>query len=90
MQAVDLRQPDRRQQARDRQQVGIRERNGVPRDEMSREVQEQEETCVGERGRRDDRLPGDVDTGEPDRRQNADDDQEQELPIAKAQRTNLR
>ena len=90
MEAVDLRQPDRRQEAGDRQQVRIRERHRVTGHEMSRQVEQQEEACIRERRRRDDVLPCDVDTGEPDRRQHADDDQEQKLPVAKAQRRNLR
>jgi hypothetical protein len=57
---------------------------------MRGEVEQEEEACVRQRGRRDDVLPRDVDTGEPDRRQNADGNQEQKLPVAQAQRTNLR
>jgi hypothetical protein len=57
---------------------------------MGREVEQEEEARVRQRRRRHDVLPCDVDTGEPDRRQYADDDQEQELPVAKGQRTNLR
>jgi hypothetical protein len=87
---VDLRQPDGRQQARDREQVRIRERNRVARDKVRREVEREEETRVGQRGRRDDGLAGDVDAGKSDGRQDSDDDQERELPVAKAQGPNLR
>ena len=57
---------------------------------MRRQVQPEEEAGVGQRGRRDDGLAGDVDAGKSDDRQDPDDDQEGELPIPKGQRTNLR
>jgi hypothetical protein len=57
---------------------------------MRGEVEQEEEACVRKRRGRDDVLSRDVDTREPDRREDADDDQEQKLPVAQAQRTNLR
>jgi len=90
LEAIDLRQPDRREQPRDRKQVRIGERNRVARDQMRREVEREEEARGRQRRRRDDVLPGDVDAGEPKSRQRADDDQERELPVTKAQRRNLR
>jgi hypothetical protein len=57
---------------------------------MRSQEEQEEEAGVRQRSRRDDVLPRDVDTGETDRRQRADDDQEEQLPVAEAQRTNLR
>jgi hypothetical protein len=90
MEAVDLRQAHRGQEPSDRQQVRIGERHRVTRHEVSCEVEQEEETGVRERGRRDDVLPCDVDTREPNRRERSYDDQEQKLPVPQAQRTNLR
>jgi hypothetical protein len=89
---VDLRQADCGQQAGDRQQVRVGERNGVPRGEMRDEIDRKEEARIRQRGRRDDVLTSDVDAGKPDGRQDPDDDQEGELTIPRAerQRTNLR
>ena len=92
IETIDLSEPDRGQQAGNRQQVRVGERNRVARDEMRREVQHEEEPRIRQGGRRHDVLPRDVDAGEPDRRQDADDDQERELavPQAQGQRMNLR
>jgi hypothetical protein len=89
---VDLGQPDRCQEADDRQQVRIGERDGVTDDEVRGDVEPEEDACVRQRRRGDDVLPRDVDGCEPDRSQDPDDDQEGELaiPQAESQRTNLR
>jgi hypothetical protein len=49
---------------------------------MSGDEEREEERCVRERRRRDDVLAGDVDGGEPGRRQEADDEKVGELSIA--------
>jgi hypothetical protein len=86
---VDLRQAERGEQADDREQVRIGERNGVAGNEVRSDVDREEDPGIGERGRRDDVLPGDVDAGESNSRQDPDDDQEREFPVAQAQRRNL-
>ncbi len=53
---VDLGQADRRQEARDRQQVRVGVRHGDPRDDVGGEVEAEEEGRVGERAARDLRL----------------------------------
>ena len=65
---VDLRHADRGQQGGDREQVRVGVRDGVARDEVRGEVEREEEQRVGERRRRDLRLPRDVDAREADRR----------------------
>jgi hypothetical protein len=52
---------------------------------MSGDEERDEKRCVRERRRRDDVLPGDVDGGEPGRRQQADDEEVGELAIAEGQ-----
>ena len=86
LEPVDRRHADRREQRRHRQQVWVRVRHGVPRDEVRGEVERQEERGVRQRLARDDGLPGDVDAGEADRREETDRDQVEELAVARAQR----
>jgi hypothetical protein len=50
------------------------------------EEEREEEGRVRERLRRDDGLAGDVDAREADRREEADRDEVEELPVAGAQR----
>jgi hypothetical protein len=74
VQPVDLGQPDGGEKSRDRQQIRICEGDRVPRDQVRRKVEREEEARVCERGRRDDVPARDVDTREADRRQDSDDD----------------
>ena len=84
VQPVDLGQADARQQPGHRQQVRIGVRDGQAGDEVGREVEREEEEGVRERGRRDDVLPCDVDAGEPESGERADDDEVRELTVAEA------
>ena len=83
VQAVDLGQAERSQEPRDREQVRVGVRHGQARDEVRGAVEDEEEPGVGERCRRDDVLPGDVDAGEADAGEDADGDEEEELPVAR-------
>ena len=81
---VDLGQADAGQQARHGQQIRVGERHGQPRDEVCREIEREEEARVRERRGGNDVLPRDVDAGEPERGQDADDDQIRELAVPRA------
>ena len=83
---VDLRDPDGRQQARERQQVGVCPRDGDARHGVGCDVETEEEDRIGERGRRDHVLPGDVDAREADRGQDGDDEEVRELAVPGAHR----
>jgi hypothetical protein len=62
-------------------------REGDPQDDVSGEVESEEEGRVRERRGGDDRLAGDVDAGEPDGGDEPDCEQVEELAVAEAQGT---
>ncbi len=82
LEPVDLGHADRGQEARDRQQIGIRERDRQPGDDVGDEVEPEEDGRVRQRGRRDHRLARDVDAGEADRRQRAHRNQAHQLTVS--------
>jgi hypothetical protein len=51
------------------------------------DIERDEEGRIRERGGRDDVLPGDVDGGEPRRRQQPDEEEVDKLPVAQRQGT---
>jgi hypothetical protein len=81
VQAVDLGQADAGQQAGHRQQVRVRVGDGQARDEVRGQVEREEEPRVRQRSRRDDVLTRDVDAGEAERGEDADDDEVGELAV---------
>jgi hypothetical protein len=85
LEAVDLGQADRRQERRYREQVRVGAGHGDSRHGVGGEVEAEEEARVGERGGRDLRLPRDVDAGEPEAGQDADDEEVRELSVPEAQ-----
>src|SRR5581483_5987887 len=84
--AVDLDQPDRGQQRRDREQIRIRVGNGEPRNEVRREIEREEVRRVRERRARHVGLQRDVDRRESGRGDEADDDEIEELAVAARER----
>ena len=83
--AVDLGQPDRGQQARERQQVRVGVRDGEPGDDVRDQVQAEEDQRVRDRPGRDHRLPRDVDAREAEAGDDADRDQVDELAVPRGQ-----
>src|SRR4029079_14570799 len=82
---VDLRQPDRSQEGRDRQQVGGGVRDGDARDEVRDQIEREEEDRVCERAPVHLGLTCDVDRREADTGQRPDDRQVEKLPVAVAE-----
>jgi hypothetical protein len=83
--AIDHREPDRRQEPGQRQEVGICVREGDPDDDVGSDEEGEEEGGVGKRSRGDDVLPGDVDGRESGRGEEADDEEVEKLPVAEGQ-----
>ena len=80
--AVDLDDADRRQQAHERQEVRVGVRHRQPEDEVRGEVEAEEDDPVRERGAVDDVLAGDVDAREAEARDDGDDGEGRELSVA--------
>src|SRR5947208_7898277 len=83
---VDLGDSDRREQSCHREQVRVRLRHREACDDVRDDVEREKEERVRERSGRDDVLPRDVDACEPERREDPDDDEVDELTVAVAER----